>query len=293
MGRISKRNSRQDGKKSIDIIKLANNDRSRRHINYYDVTTQYIKWYNREVTEFFDRIPNMYPKLHSSYVHVNSTYKFHKHKSNQAQTDSDSEFDEMDESDEESEVIEYGSYWTSSEKRMFFNLLSKYSIHRLDDWYPYFNGTKSKIEILTYYKVLQKNLKSVKERLPNLLYRYEDYPISYEVDDNFIEFDEHMSQRLIDRDTLEYYYDNKPMNNNNNGNNNNNNNNNSNLIVNFDKWNQIWNQFYQKGINKDKNMDVDTKYLEFIGDEMNYKQDFNKLYEIQKETIELLSLIHI
>lgn len=288
MGRIGKRNLKLDGKKSMDIIKLSNNNRSGRRINYYDLTTQYIKWYNREVTEFFDRIPNMYPKLHSSYVHVNSSYEFHKHKSNQDSNVSDSEYNGIDESDEFGEVIEYGSYWSSSEKRMFFNCLSKYSIHRLDDWYPYFNGTKSKIEILTYYNVLQKNLKSVKERFPNLLYRYEDYPVSYEMDDNFIEFDEHMSQRLVDRDQLEYYYDNQPVNNINNTNTNTN----TNLIVNFDKWSQIWNQFYQKSINNNTDVEADTKYPEFIGDEMNYKQDSTKCYEIQKEVIELRGKEH-
>lgn len=281
MGRIIKNCFTKNGKKPIDIVSLSNNGRSRRHINYYDVTTQYIKWYNREVCDFLDVTPYVYPKLHSSYVHVNSKYEFHKHAGEEEKEEEEEEEEEENEyeSDDEENEVEYGSYWTSIEKRMFFQCLSRYSIHRIDDWYPLFNGTKSKIEVLTYYHVLKRNLKLVKEKLPNLLNTYEDYPISYEMDDNFIEFDEHMSRRLIDRDRLEYYYDNKPVNIDNTGGGGGG----GNLIVNFDKWNQVWTQFYYKRNKILKEKDVDTRYPEFIEDEMEYKNG----YEIERDIIEL------
>ena len=135
MGKF-KKNLDKKKKKPIDIIRLSNE-----RIDYYDVTTQYVKWYNREINQIFNDIQCVTPRLHSSNVHINSLYRY------QTRDDVDEE--------NEGEVLEIGSLWTSIEKRKFFRLLSRYSIHRFDDWYPLFNGTKSKQEILTYYEVLK------------------------------------------------------------------------------------------------------------------------------------------
>lgn len=250
MGKF-KKNLDKKKKKPIDIIRLSNE-----RIDYYDVTTQYVKWYNREINQIFNDIQCVTPRLHSSNVHINSLYRY------QTRDDVDEE--------NEGEVLEIGSLWTSIEKRKFFRLLSRYSIHRFDDWYPLFNGTKSKQEILTYYEVLNKNLKLMKEKNPNTLLRYDDYPIAYEVNDNFIEFEEHMSLRLMEREKLPYFCDDPeefvdPVKD-------------GDRLIDVSKWNRRWHWLYRHSILKEE---VDTTHPERINNEEDYRDD--NLYELNQE----------
>lgn len=113
-----------------------------------------------------------------------------------------------------------GSRWTSQEKDKFFTFLGRYSIHQVDliqSKIP----TKSTIEILAYYNLLDQELRRIKQtytrktfkykvvegghkskreirlrRIRLKLLRYEELPIAYEVSETMIKFEEEQS-RLI------------------------------------------------------------------------------------------------
>lgn len=234
---------RQMRKRRVDIVQL-----SHERIDIYDVTTQYIKWYNREVNQIFNDIERVSPRLHSSNVHAGSMYR-----------------GGADEEDDE--VVEIGTHWSSVEKRKFFRYLSRYSIHRLDEWYVLFNGSKSKQEVLLYYEVLKKNLVLLKEKNADGLVRFEEYPIAYEVDDNFIEFEEHMSQRLVERDNLAYFCEDGPTTDA------------HDELINVDRWNSRWRVLYGKS---KVASEVDTTRPDRINDEAEYRDQ----YELNQDVVE-------
>ncbi|CAH6719792.1 hypothetical protein CLIB1444_02S16600 [[Candida] jaroonii] len=96
-----------------------------------------------------------------------------------------------------------GSRWTSEEKSMFFHYLARYSIHRLDlisENIP----TKSSLEILQYYHVLNRALNKYKKvkkthvrgkkfyykHVSTKLLPYHDLPIAYEMSEEWIKAEE-------------------------------------------------------------------------------------------------------
>lgn len=105
-----------------------------------------------------------------------------------------------------------GTWWSSGEKDKFFRLLSRYSIHCVDMILAALE-TKSELEILSYYHILQRSLKKMKRYLKSAHYRvlvprrrthhnfrldmhvpqlilYRDMPIAYEMSEAFTSIEE-------------------------------------------------------------------------------------------------------
>lgn len=118
-------------------------------------------------------------------------------------SESDSRYVTADESageedidSKESKSFSLGTYWSSREKSVFFHCLSRYSIHRLDEWHSKL-PSKAKFEILLYYKVLKYNLRELQRRnLVGGLVSNEDFPIAYEMDEFYVELEEFMSRQV-------------------------------------------------------------------------------------------------
>jgi RNA polymerase I-specific transcription initiation factor RRN5 len=100
-----------------------------------------------------------------------------------------------------------GTWWSSGEKHKFFRLLSRYSIHCVDMILAALE-TKSELEILAYYHILQTSLQKIRRSLKSAHYKvlvprrrtrqnfrldvhvpklilYRDMPIAYEMTDAF------------------------------------------------------------------------------------------------------------
>ena len=88
--------------------------------------------------------------------------------------------------------------WRPREKERFFQLLSRYSIHRLDAIHEQL-PSKSKAEILTYYNVLKRQLKKVKNSPNNFhdLISMNEMPIAYEMGPEYTKFEESQSRFLL------------------------------------------------------------------------------------------------
>lgn len=88
--------------------------------------------------------------------------------------------------------------WKPGEKERFFQLLSRYSIHRIDaicEQLP----SKSKSEILTYYRALSKQLKRMKNSKTSYqrLIPMSEMPIAYEMSYEYTQFEESQSRFLL------------------------------------------------------------------------------------------------
>lgn len=118
-------------------------------------------------------------------------------------SDSDSRYVTAEESADENDVdfnesqnLILGTFWSSREKSTFFHCLSRYSIHRIDEWHVRL-PSKSKFDIMLYYRVLKDNLLELQRRnllgglLPN-----EDFPFAYEMDEFYVEWEEFMSHQV-------------------------------------------------------------------------------------------------
>lgn len=118
-------------------------------------------------------------------------------------SESDSRYVTAEESADEKEAgsngsrnFTLGTFWSSREKSMFFRCLSRYSIHRLDEWHVKL-PSKSKFDILLYHKVLKDNLLELQRRnLVGNLVANEDFPIAYEMDEFYLEWEEFMSRQV-------------------------------------------------------------------------------------------------
>ncbi|CAI1580628.1 hypothetical protein SEUBUCD646_0L02030 [Saccharomyces eubayanus] len=98
---------------------------------------KYIALYNREVEEFHGGAAAGRPReFHPSDVHVKSTH-------------------EKASARDPSVEVSLGVEWDSEEKETFFWCLSRYSIHRVEEWRPLL-PRKSAMEILGYYKLLRR-----------------------------------------------------------------------------------------------------------------------------------------
>lgn len=185
-------------------------------IKGYDLLADYFDVFNEEVRQFFDPFASNDGSLRSSRVHMDSRVRWLQDNIGiqKSYDDSDIDSDETVDSDDESSyetAEEYeeeidksggieplGTFWSSSEKTLFFHCLSRYSIHRFEEWRDQLPA-KSKFEIMVYYKVLQDNLNLLKrsdmKRFGGILSRTE-LPIAYEMDEFFIDFEEEMSARI-------------------------------------------------------------------------------------------------
>lgn len=128
-------------------------------------------------------------------------------------SDSDSRYVTAEESADEntmesSELQNFilGTYWSSREKSIFFHCLSRYSIHRLNEWRTRL-PSKSIFDIMLYYNVLKRNLMELRRRnLLGGLVPNEDFPFAYEMDNFYVEWEEFTSRQV----RIEYE---RPMNN--------------------------------------------------------------------------------
>ncbi|CDH16321.1 uncharacterized protein ZBAI_08109 [Zygosaccharomyces bailii ISA1307] len=189
-----------------------------------DLVADYFEVFNNEVREFLE--PSTDRELRGSHIHADSKIKwleepeeFQAAGSERANvtdglgsasnsdtfsssSESDSRYVTAEESagegeeDIRSQNYVLGSHWNASEKSTFFHCLSRYSIHRLDEWHgglPY----KSKFEILVYYQVLQYNLKEMQRyNMIGGLLSFEEFPIAYEMDEFYVQFEEFMSRQV-------------------------------------------------------------------------------------------------
>lgn len=87
--------------------------------------------------------------------------------------------------------------WTPNEKDRFFQLLSRYSIHRIDDISAQL-PKKSKVQIMSYYNLLRKTLRKYKHdaRLSKKLVPMSEMPIAFEMEPEFIKFEESQSKLM-------------------------------------------------------------------------------------------------
>ncbi|QLQ82350.1 hypothetical protein HG537_0H01110 [Torulaspora globosa] len=215
-----------------------------------DVLADYFDVFNREVKQFLDPFASNDYELEGSYVHIGSKVCWFEDNGGIDDTGSVSEADSdelTDSSDDEYETAEeyqeesvrrvedsnglMGSFWSVSEKIMFFHCLSRYSIHGLDEWRDRI-PTKSKFEILVYYKVLRENLNRLKKiggNFRRILSRAE-LPIAYEMDEFYISLEERMSARVrLETDTPATDPDDG-----------------GNGLISFENWNKRWRPIYSK-----------------------------------------------
>lgn len=197
---------------------------------------QYSRWFNRCVMEFMD-IRQGYTdyEVRTSYVHSESLQRYLISKNTKIL-----EKDQLRVAEERNErVIEGGTVWSGHEKRIFFKMLERYSIHRVDEWLDVYNGEKSKYEIMQYYNILKYNLRRLQDhRAKNILERTK-YPIAYEMDEEWIRFEEIMARRLNKRSNLPFYFDegkilNFPEDDN------------SKNLIDMNKWNERWQNMYRQ-----------------------------------------------
>ncbi|SCV04594.1 LAMI_0H17392g1_1 [Lachancea mirantina] len=147
----------------------------------------YFRIYNAEVEQFMDPLASS-ADLDDSYVHVNSRVRWLE-KEQQVM---------IPEAEDDAEGIDMGVLWSREEKQLFFHYLSRYSIHRLDEWH-FKIGTKSRFEILTYYSILDENLtllKRLDSKKHGRILAKQDIPIAYEMDEFFCELEDDLSLSL-------------------------------------------------------------------------------------------------
>lgn len=226
-----------NGKKSRDLL-----------ADYFDV-------FNEEVKQFLDPFASNDYELEGSHIHMNSKVSWLEDNEKTENSGSVSELDSESESDGATDsnddehyqtAEEYqeetsrtdddssglmGSFWSVSEKIMFFHCLSRYSIHGLDEWRDRI-PSKSKFEILVYYKVLKENLSQLKRlggNLRRILSRGE-LPIAYEMDEFYISLEERMSTRVrLETDTPATDSDQDESG-----------------LISFENWNKRWRPIYSK-----------------------------------------------
>lgn len=115
-----------------------------------------------------------------------------------------------------------GTWWTSNEKQQFFRLLGRYSIHNVDMIHAGI-GTKSELEILSYYHLLKAALNDLRRKLEIVNYKvvvprrknphnfrihkkvrglllYRDMPIAYEMSEAFTSIEDRQAIILSQRE---------------------------------------------------------------------------------------------
>lgn len=162
-----------------------------------DVVANYFDTFNFEVEALFSKTPLDYdPNIKASKIHRRSKIRKLQFEEDASlkkpwETDSDDEFEETLE-------VPLGSEWSTKEKNIFFHCLSRYSIHRVEEWCALI-PTKSLVEIACYYEVLKLNLRSLTDRSNRRyshLLRIMDFPIAYEMSEQFIRVEEAMAMKV-------------------------------------------------------------------------------------------------
>ncbi|CAG62518.1 uncharacterized protein GVI51_M04389 [Nakaseomyces glabratus] len=181
-----------------------------------DVVADYFDLYNREVRRVLMPEFGLTEELTRSKVHVNSRVRCLEpdHFSGQVlrrddyddyDDDNDEEHDDSesdgdyttDDEVEPAEDDDMGTEWTRYEKEQFFYCMSRYSIHRVDEWCQTFTN-KSKYEILVYYQVLRSNLEQLKTTRYKRLLPRSRFPIAYEMSPEFIRLEEMLCEQVND-----------------------------------------------------------------------------------------------
>lgn len=191
----------------------------------------YWEMFNQEVRQFMNPI-SFKSELYDSFIHFHSKVKYLEDNIDGVHSD---EFMESDDDSISLEDATYdsstilGTHWNTHEKEIFFYYLSRYSIHRLDEWYVYLPG-KSKFEILTYFHILKTNLielKRLNTKKKGGILKKEELPIAYEMYDFFIELEEKFASLYNDEDSgVEEYEWNEES------------------LINFENWYKRWIPIY-------------------------------------------------
>lgn len=205
---------------------------------------RYYELYNKEVAEFFQIGQNTDYEIRGSRVHWDSKIRY---------------FERLDDNGENknSNFKLLGSYWTGIEKRIFFKMIERFSIHRIDEW-RYMIPHKSLFEILNYYKVLQKNLFFLKKRKFKGLIKLKDIPISYEMNDKIIELEDYMGERVTNFSLrkIKKNYHSKPVSN-------------DNELIDLNNWSKRWELMYRKS-NIEEIQPINKDVKPFSKDSLNY-----------------------
>ena len=185
-----------------------------------EITRRYCDLYNREVREFYRIRSKLYSNTRGSRVHADSDiHKYGDHLGEQRAREVGSTVKRETLRDVDAEEaaklqrlirrdgklrrrlqrkalpFQMGTYWRGWEKRLFFRLLSRYSIHRLDEW-CHMLPFKSKFEILGYYRVLKRSLQFMKNAKRKTLLKRSEMQIAYEMDEEYIAIEEYLSGKL-------------------------------------------------------------------------------------------------
>lgn len=84
--------------------------------------------------------------------------------------------------------------WTPEEKDIFYEALGRYGIHRVEEIAKLL-PKKSSVDVMNLYNILSRELKRCKsdEKLNKKLLKQEDFPIAYEMSDDYIQYEENLA----------------------------------------------------------------------------------------------------
>ncbi|CAI4611204.1 BAK_1a_G0035950.mRNA.1.CDS.1 [Saccharomyces cerevisiae] len=136
---------------------------------------KYVELYNKEVEEFYNGAASGRPaEFHPSKVHVKSIHE----KASTANAGV--------------EISSLGVDWDSEEKNTFFWCLSRYSIHRVEEWRSLL-PRKSAMEILGYYRLLRRASASARSRKAG----DDGAPIAYEMSAEWVALETKLSEAVM------------------------------------------------------------------------------------------------
>ncbi|CAI4035068.1 hypothetical protein SMKI_12G2060 [Saccharomyces mikatae IFO 1815] len=135
---------------------------------------KYVQLYNKEAEEFYNGVTTGRPQeFLPSKVHVKSIHE----KPRTANAGA--------------EISSLGVRWDNEEKEIFFWCLSRYSVHRVDEWRSLL-PRKSAMEILGYYKLLRRASASARSRKAG----DDGAPIAYEMSAEWITLETKLSEAV-------------------------------------------------------------------------------------------------
>lgn len=184
-------------------VRISNRKRATIKRVTHDAVRRYYAMYNGELEEFFEVVSDDISELRTSVIHARSECQYIQRERSEGEGQSEGQGEGQSEDEDESkrdeeEYEECGTLWEAAEKRAFFRLLSRYSIHRVAEW-RHMIPSKSLAEICMYYNVLKRNTQLLRGRKSKGLLRVRDLPIAYEVDEPFVEMEEYMSAKPLNK----------------------------------------------------------------------------------------------
>ena len=151
-----------------------------------DAVRRYYDMYNQELEVFFEVQRDDDADIRSSVVHSHSECQYIQ-REREGLGDGDGDGDDEspgpeetsqdDETLPEDEYEDSGTMWVAAEKRVFFRMLGRYSIHRVSEW-RHMIPTKSLVEICDYFDVLRRNTEMLRQRRSKGLLLPRDLPIA-------------------------------------------------------------------------------------------------------------------